>query len=332
MADTTTATYVLTKPDVGASAGSWGTKLNTDLDAVDTELGKPRYPFNTPVVGATTTCDLSLARTFVFTVSQVTTLAFTNVPSASFTTLLRLILTNGAAFAVTFPGSVTWLTPPGAPKFQTAGTDVVELVTRDGGTTWYATSWRSYAQVWTNSAGTSIVQIVVDVGGRALSSRIGNSTTLATVVGQPIGSSDPGTTASGAGSPANLKSYVVPADALNITGQGFRLRAWGTSANNANAKTVRVAVGATQILSQTLQVSVVDHWQVELLVFRTAATTADATAQGQTNGTSADSVQFVAVAGLADWTTTGNTIQFSCTQTSAADVIQEGLTVEWLGI
>jgi len=136
VANTPTAVYALNKPAQGDTP--WTTTMNNDWDSVDAELAKPRIIFTSPTVGATTTCDLSLGRVFVFTVSQATTLAFTNIPSASFACRIRLLITNGSAFLITWPAAVSWLAGI-IPTFKASGVDEVELVTKDAGTTWYAT-------------------------------------------------------------------------------------------------------------------------------------------------------------------------------------------------
>lgn len=38
MADSVTTNYNLTKPEIGASADSWGTKLNGNMDAIDAQM------------------------------------------------------------------------------------------------------------------------------------------------------------------------------------------------------------------------------------------------------------------------------------------------------
>jgi len=138
-----TTVYAIPKPTVAGDSGVWGGFLNTGMDTIDNEIARSRIPFVSPTynVGGTTTCDLNQttgARVFVFTVSGASTLAFSNVPSASFDCRVSLIIVNGSAFVLTFPASVTWLSGI-APTFKASGTDIVDLETKDGGTTWFAT-------------------------------------------------------------------------------------------------------------------------------------------------------------------------------------------------
>src|SRR5437879_10101803 len=111
------------------------------MDTIDNEITRSRIPFVSPTynVGGTTTLDLNQttgARVFVFTVSGASTLAFSNVPAATFYAAIILKILNGGAFALTFPASVKWLstgTPNAAPALLTSGTDWVLLETLDAG-------------------------------------------------------------------------------------------------------------------------------------------------------------------------------------------------------
>jgi hypothetical protein len=79
--------------------------------------------------------DLSLSNFFTMTVTgNITSWTFTNVPAAG-VTVVTLLIADGGDYAVAWPGSVKW--PAGtAPTLASGGTDLLTLVTLNGGLTW----------------------------------------------------------------------------------------------------------------------------------------------------------------------------------------------------
>ena len=86
----------------------------------------------------TATGDLSAASVFTVTPTGNITLAFSNIPSGVSVSTTVIITQGASAFTVTMPAGTTWL--------QTAPTQVankkcvINMLTVDGGTNWYATA------------------------------------------------------------------------------------------------------------------------------------------------------------------------------------------------
>src|SRR5207245_10221169 len=90
----------------------WGSSADSNEDTTENEIARARIPFLSPTVGATTTIDCSQttgARFFAFVLSQATTIAFSNVPTSAWAVRIRLLVTNGGAVGVGWPGGGGWL-------------------------------------------------------------------------------------------------------------------------------------------------------------------------------------------------------------------------------
>jgi hypothetical protein len=83
----------------------------------------------------------------------------------------------------------------------------------------------------------------------------------------------------------DLMTYTLPANALITDSDSIEIIAWGTTAANANNKTVRLKFGSTYLLQSTTAAANGVSWKFHAIVSKTGAATQTAVAEMQSSAT-----------------------------------------------
>lgn len=130
----------------------------------------------------------------------------------------------------------------------------------------------------------------------------------------------------------DLMSYSLPANTLSVDGKALRITAWGTTANNANAKSLTILFGSGgQIFAMTTSIN--GQWKITMFVLRTGSNAQDRTIEiVETPGgsTLAASKLSVSTGTLTETDSSAITIKLTGAATSNNDIVQEGMLVELL--
>lgn len=124
----------------------------------------------------------------------------------------------------------------------------------------------------------------------------------------------------------NLQSYALPSRSIQEAGDMLIIEAWGTYANNANAKTVALLFGGTTLLSESLTTSQSGTWRFRSRVIATAASAQDYMISFAQEGTV--KATDAAVSTATETSTAAITIKCTGAATSDNDIVQEGMTIE----
>ena len=127
----------------------------------------------------------------------------------------------------------------------------------------------------------------------------------------------------------DLISYSLPLNTLSANSLAVRIRAWGTSAANANTKTIRLYFGNSVVFSNNIsQAPNGAAWLFEADVFRTSASTQDVIAHGSVGHFPQTTVFNIATEDLTAAVIIKITGQNGVA--NATEITAEGLSVEFL--
>ncbi len=155
--------------------------------------------------------------------------------------------------------------------------------------------------------------------------------TSGTAVLSPAGTISVGLTPIGnvGGGEDDLMSYTLPANSLSYATSGIRVTAWGTGANNINAKTVTLYIGGTSINTGTLVVSQANTWEADILFFSTGSSTQRYFSKLARVSATAVDVALRTQGTLSKTQSSDIIIKFTGTATADNDIVQQGMIVEF---
>lgn len=83
---------------------------------------------------------------------------------------------------------------------------------------------------------------------------------------------------------AGFQTYIVPAGFIVLPGEGFRFRAWGTTAATANNKTVGISFATNALIGSGALAANAKPWRIEGDIFLTSTQGWEYYCQGWANG------------------------------------------------